>query len=288
MAPYATRSTSLPPRGTLVGVPREPDRTTPARHRGGGHSPIHTDRDVLTDALFAELARATTPAAHDAVVERICVLYLDLCATLAGRYSGRGVEQDDLEQVARLALVGAVGRYRPGSGPSFAAYAVPTITGELKRHFRDKAWLVRPPRRLQELRADATAERERLEQDFGRPVTDAEVAQSLSSTAAEVREAVATGQYFHADPLEQRMRDDDNRSVERGIAWDDVDLDGADDRVTIGRAMRHLSSADRDLLRRRFVEDLSQREIGEALGVSQMQVSRALRRVLGTLRERIA
>lgn len=276
MAPTADRSTLPPSSGALAAVPR-PDR-----------SPSHADRDTVTDALFAELARTTTPVAHDAVVERICVLYLDLCATLAGRYTGRGVEQDDLEQVARLALVGAVARYRPGGGPSFAAYAVPTITGELKRHFRDRAWLVRPPRRLQELRADVTAERERLEQRLGRPVTDAELAQSLSSTASEVREAVATGQYFHADPLEHRVRDDDNRPVERGIACDDADLDGADDRVVIGDAVRHLSRADRDLLHRRFVDDLSQREIGEALGVSQMQVSRSLRRVLETLRERIA
>ncbi len=278
MAPTADRSTLPPPRGTPVRV-SGPDRTRLS---------THTDRDAVTDALFAELADTATPAEHDAVVERICVLYLDLCATLAGRYAGRGVEQDDLVQVARLALVGAVARYRPGGGPSFAAYAVPTITGELKRHFRDRAWLVRPPRRLQELRADVTAERERLEQDLGRPVTDTELAQSLSSTATEVREAVATGRYFHADPLEHRVRDDDNRPVERGIACDDVDLDGADDRVVIGAAVRHLSIADRDLLHRRFVDDLSQREIGEALGVSQMQVSRSLRRVLQVLRERIA
>ena len=278
MAPIADRSTPPLSHGTPVGLRTEP----------GGRHPAHTDRDAVTASLFGELARARTPASHDAVVERICVLYLDLCTTLAGRYSGRGVEQDDLVQVARLALVGAVGRYRPGGGPSFAAFAVPTITGELKRHFRDKAWLVRPPRRLQELRADATAERERLEQDLGRPVTDAELAQSLSSTAADVREAVATGRYFHADPLEQRVRDDDDRSVERGIACADVDLDGADDRVMIGEAVRHLSRADRDLLHRRFVDDLSQREIGEALGVSQMQVSRSLRRVLESLRERIA
>jgi len=278
MAPTADRSILPPPHGTPVGV-SGPDST---------RTSTHTDRDAVTDALFAELARTTTPAAHDAVVERICVLYLDLCATLAGRYAGRGVEQDDLVQVARLALVRAVGRYRQGRGPSFAAYAVPTITGELKRHFRDRAWLVRPPRRLQELRADVTVARERLEQDLGRPVTDTELAQSLASTASEVREAVATGQYFRADPLEHRVRDDDNASVERGIACDDVDLEGADDRVVIGDAVRHLSSADRDLLHRRFVDDLSQREIGEALGVSQMQVSRSLRRVLQVLRERIA
>ena len=91
------------------------DRSTLPPHPG-----IHTERDTVTDALFAELARASTPTAHDAVVERICLLYLDLCATLAGRYTGRGVEQDDLVQVARLALVGAVLRYRPGGGPSFS------------------------------------------------------------------------------------------------------------------------------------------------------------------------
>jgi RNA polymerase sigma-B factor len=268
MAPFADRS--FPP------APADP--------------PIgdHTARDDVTAALFGELAEAATPAQRDAVVERICLLYLDLCTTLAGRYTGRGVEHDDLVQVARLSLVAAVGRYRPDRGTSFAAYAVPTITGELKRHFRDKAWLVRPPRRLQELRADAAAHRERLEQCFGRPVSDTELARSLSTTRSDVREAVATSRCYQGEPLEHRIREDDDQPLERSIAYDDADLVGADDRVWLGAAVRHLPSEDRDLLHRRFVDDLSQREIGEALGVSQMQVSRSLRRVLRTLRERIA
>src|SRR6478735_7618739 len=109
-----------------------------------------TARDEQTSVLFARLFHAADDAEREAVVEQIVTLYLDLCTTMAGRYEGRGVEHDDLVQVARLALVKAVRGYEPGHAPSFAAYAVPTISGELKRWFRDRGWVVRPPRRLQE------------------------------------------------------------------------------------------------------------------------------------------
>src|SRR6478609_10813591 len=120
------------------------------------------ERDVETSELFRRLAATDTPEESEQVVEQIVHLYLDLCSSMAGRYDGRGVEHEDLVQVARLALVKAVRRYEPGHAPSFAAYAVPTISGELKRWFRDRGWVVRPPRRLQELRADLQSIRAQL------------------------------------------------------------------------------------------------------------------------------
>ena len=123
------------------------------------HHPRFAHRDACTEDLFDELIHAADPASAARTMERIALLYLDLCETMAGRYAGRGIDHDDLVQVARLALVKAIRRYRPGGGPSFAAYAVPTVSGELKRHFRDRGWMVRPPRRVQELRANLSAER---------------------------------------------------------------------------------------------------------------------------------
>ena len=129
---------------------------------------VHAERDAETAELFAALADAPDSRARAAIVlERLVLLYLDLCGSMASRYDGRGVEHDDLVQVARLALVKAIDRYVPGQGPSFAAFAVPTISGELKRHFRDRGWMVRPPRRLQEMRVQVQSCRSRLEQECG-------------------------------------------------------------------------------------------------------------------------
>ncbi len=128
---------------------------------------VHAERDAETAELFAALAAAPDGRSRAVALERIVLLYLDLCGSMASRYDGRGIEHDDLVQVARLALVKAIDRYVPGQGPSFAAFAVPTISGELKRHFRDRGWMVRPPRRLQEMRVQVQSCRNRLEQEVG-------------------------------------------------------------------------------------------------------------------------
>src|SRR5690349_10717236 len=152
------------------------DSTDPAHLR-----PSFAERDAETTELFRRLAAASEEEA-ERVVEEITLLYLDLCARMAARYDGRGIEHDDLVQVARLALVKAIRRYEPGHAPSFAAYAVPTISGELKRWFRDRGWVVRPPRRLQELRADVNATRATLEQQSGRTPSDTQVADALGAS----------------------------------------------------------------------------------------------------------
>src|SRR5262245_16699015 len=155
------------------------------------HHPHFTRRDAETATLFEQLSAAPDETHAERVVEQITLLYLDLCSTMAGRYAGRGVDHEDLVQVAGLALVTAIRRYQPGGGPSFAAYAVPTISGELKRYFRDRGWMVRPPRRVQELRADLAAERERMEQELGHSPTDHELAEAVDISTDEVREVAA-------------------------------------------------------------------------------------------------
>ena len=187
-------------------------------------------------------------------VDELVLDHLDLCEALARRYANRGIDLDDLIQVARVGLVCAAQRFRPEAG-AFVPYAVATITGEIKRHFRS-SWMVRPPRRLQEQRSDDAphAQRETDALSAFRPV-------SLDSTTA--------GDEAHA--------------VELPVT--DHDLELLPDLLTLHSAVDRLDSVERQVLRMRFVDDLAQSEIGRRLGVSQMQVSRILSRVLAGLRE---
>lgn len=187
-------------------------------------------------------------------VDELVLDHLDLCEALARRYANRGIDLDDLIQVARVGLVCAAQRFRPEAG-AFVPYAVATITGEIKRHFRS-SWMVRPPRRLQEQRSDDAphAQRETDALSAFRPV-------SLDSTTA--------GDEAHA--------------VELPVT--DHDLELLPDLLTLHSAVDRLGSVERQVLRMRFVDDLAQAEIGRRLGVSQMQVSRILSRVLAGLRE---
>jgi len=245
------------------------------------------ERDAETSELFRRLAAARTPEESEPIVEEIVHLYLDLCASMAGRYDGRGVEHDDLVQVARLALVKAVRRYEPGHAPSFAAYAVPTISGELKRWFRDRGWVVRPPRRLQELRANLQSVRGRLEQELGATPTDAELAQAVGASVEEVREVATAATGFRPLSLDCSPSDEDRPGLSAFLAADDDDLAGADDRVCLAEALTELDDDERELLLMRYVEGMTQREIGEVRGVSQMQVSRTLRRITVRLHDQL-
>ena len=249
----------------------------------------HAERDAETTELFAALAAAPDGRSRAVALERIVVLYLDLCGSMAARYDGRGIEHDDLVQVARLALVKAIDRYVPGQGPSFAAFAVPTISGELKRHFRDRGWMVRPPRRLQEMRVQVQKCRNRLEQEVGRTPSDAEVAHELGVTRAAVKEAVAASSSFHPTSLDAGTTDDESGSaVAHALGHDDGLLARVEDRVCLAAALSGLDADERQLLELRYVDELTQREIGARLGMSQMQVSRALRRLVEHLRVALA
>ena len=245
------------------------------------------DRDARTSELFDELAAATCEEERDRVIEQVVLLYLDLCTTMAGRYDGRGIEHEDLVQVARLALVKAVRRYEPGHAPSFAAYAVPTISGELKRWFRDRGWVVRPPRRLQELRADLQAVRSALEQELGATPTDADLAEAVGTSIDQVREAFAAATGFRPLSLDCSPADDERPGLAAFLACPDDDLEAADDRVCLTQVLSELDDGERELLLMRYVDGMTQREIGEAHGVSQMQVSRQLRRITTRLHDQL-
>jgi RNA polymerase sigma-B factor len=241
------------------------------------------DRQLADRRLFARLCDERDPVDRDAVVER----FLPLARQLAARYQRSGEPFDDVFQVACFGLVKAVDRFEPDRGVAFSSYAVPTITGEIKRHFRDKAWAVRVPRDLQELALRVervTGERTR---DLGRRPTVEEVAMAMGIAVEEVLEALNAAAAYRATSLDMPLAGGDD---EAGSSLGDVvgvidqgflrAVQGAE----LGAMMRSLSRTERAVVRLRFEHDLTQAEIGARLGISQMQVSRVLRRSITKLR----
>jgi len=246
------------------------------------HATHQRDLDHEVDALAADLADETDPTRRAELVELIVLQMLPLADGLAMRYSGRGVETDDLLQVARIALVKAVNRYRPGAGPGFAAFAHPTISGELKRWFRDHGWAVRPPRRIQELRAGLAVEEERLRHVLSRNPEDAELARVLGVSTAEVDEARGCSAGYHAVSLDAPTTAGTN--LADYVLITSRHAGTIETRDALRQSVARLTERQRLVLRLRYVDELTQGEIGEQIGVSQMQVSRILRGIVDRLR----
>lgn len=213
---------------------------------------------------------------------------LPLARSLAARYRNRGIDLDDLTQAANLALTKAARGFDPRTGTSFLAYAVPTIRGEIRRYFRDCGWAVRPTRRIQELQARIGAANETLVQQLGRSPRPSEVAAHLDVCLDDVTEALAADGCFAPTSLDRPVTDDHGScSLGELLGGLDPGAAGAEARVMLGPAVRALEERDRLILRRRFFDGWTQQEIGDEIGVTQMQVSRLLHRILGTLREAV-
>jgi RNA polymerase sigma-B factor len=212
--------------------------------------------------------------------------FLPLARQLAAGYAHTSESFDDLFQVACLGLVNAVDRFDSTRGIAFSSYAMPTILGELKRYFRDKTWSVRVPRDLQELGLGVERAGERLAARLGRPPTVDEVADAVGAAREAVLEAREALSAYHAGSLEEsrsgRADDDPLLSV---LACDEDGYDRVEQRVLLDGMLRRLTRRERDIVRLRFVDDLTQTMIAEEVGLSQMQVSRVLRRSLDRLRE---
>ncbi|WP_404388788.1 sigma-70 family RNA polymerase sigma factor [Humibacillus xanthopallidus] len=257
-----------------------------SRAQCGSRSSFDT-RDRLTDRLFLDLRRGEVSSRTD-VLERIVRLYLPLCSTMARRYDGKGIELDDLVQVARYGLLKAIERYEPGLGRSFAAYAVPTISGELKRHFRDRAWVVRPPRRIQELRTEVTATRAELEQRLGRSATEHEIAEALDLAADDLQELALAMSCFRPTSIDAAIAGDGLAESAATLPYEDGGFEFVEDHACLSRELAKLDARSRRLLALRYGDELTQREIAALLGMTQMQVSRALARILLGLRTAFA
>ena len=202
--------------------------------------------------------------------------HLSLARHLAQQFRGRGVELEELVQVANLALVKAAHGFDQDRG-AFAPYAAATIRGDIKKYFRDHAWSVRPPRRVQELQAAITAAT-----DAGHHDVDA-LASDLDVEPEDVVEALSARGCFRSESTD-RQAGTSGLTIGETLACTDADLELVDEWVTFCRLSRELTGNERELLRMRFVDDLTQQEIADRLGVSQMQVSRRLRKVLDAMR----
>ena len=206
--------------------------------------------------------------------------HLGLARHLALRYTGRGVETDDLVQVANLALVKAARGYDAAQG-AFAPYAAATIRGDIKKYFRDQAWMVRPPRRVQELQASITSVRD----EAPASLDDDDLAEALDVDAEEVTEALAARGCFSAESTDRPIGSS-GRTLGEMVPVSDPRFDQVDEWVTFCRLCGELSSDERELLYMRFVQDRTQQQIADRLDISQMQVSRRLRRLFDSLRAR--
>jgi RNA polymerase sigma-B factor len=248
-------------------------------------APMHVDQ-IHTDDTAAMLAAAAaaSPEERARIEDEVVRLHLGLARHLAGRYAGRGVDRDDLVQVANFALVKAIRGFRHDRG-EFVPFATVTILGEIKKHFRDHCWSVRPPRRIQQMQADITAASERRLQSDSRAPLVAEIAQEIDASESDVREAMAARGCFSPTSLDQPMRED-GQPLGETLRWDEPAYAFIDDWVTVGPLCQDLSDDERELLRLRFVEDRTQQEIADIVGVSQMQVSRRLSKLLEQLRVR--
>jgi RNA polymerase sigma-B factor len=221
-----------------------------------------------------------------AIRDELAAAHLRLAIHLARRFTNRGVPQDDLEQVAALGLLKAIDRFEPERGLEFSTFATPTIVGELKRHFRDKGWAVRVPRRVQELHVRLNAVVGELTHQLGRSPTIAELAKATRASQEEVLEAMEAAQAYRSGSIDTGTGPDDDVNVPQ-LGAEDQELFAAENRVFLEDLIDRLPSRDQLLLRLRYYEEMTQSEIAERLGISQMHVSRLLGRTLADLRNRI-
>lgn len=236
-----------------------------------------------------ELFRRYKEEGDEEARQQLIESHLNLVRFLASKFKNRGEPLEDLVQVGAVGLIKAIDRFEPDRGLEFTTFATPTIMGEIKRHFRDKGWSVRVPRRLQELSAKVTQITDELTSELNRIPTVEEVAARLETSVDEVLEAMESSSAYSSVPLEGSgtSDDEDAPSVIERFVTEDVDLISSDDRIVIEDAISSFSPREQEAIRMRFVDGLTQVEIAEKLGISQVQVSRLLRRALKRVQEKL-
>jgi RNA polymerase sigma-B factor len=221
------------------------------------------------------------------LIDELIRLNMPVARSIAVRYRRRGIPDDDLEQVAYLALVRVAHTYDHASGHDFLSYAVPSIRGEVRRHFRDVGWMVRPPRRVQELQSRIAATESELSSELGHPPTASELADALNETEEDVDEALAANGCFTPTSLDQVVHEDAAGSLGDQLGAEETGLAAAEARVVLAPALRRLGERDRAIVRMRFFGQRTQQEIADEIGVTQMQVSRLLSRICRNLRAEV-
>jgi RNA polymerase sigma-B factor len=266
------------------------------RVSGEAHLPQHylekppdgETRARLTDDLLDQAGSSESVDEHADILEAVVLANRGVAESLARRYRGRGIDADDLSQVALEGLVKAVGRFDPSQERDLLSYAVPTIRGELQRHFRDHGWMVRPTRSVQETQWRVNKVTEQLSHSLGRPPTREDVIAELGITTAQYDEAMAASGCFQPTSLDQPVSDDESSVLGDVLADTGEDFEAADARAMLEPLLRRLTPRERRLLHLRFYEDRTQAEIGAEIGVTQTQVSRLLNDVMASLRDQMA
>jgi RNA polymerase sigma-B factor len=234
-------------------------------------------------ARFRELRAGGDPKLREVLITE----FTGLAAYFARRYDRRGVPREDLQQVAMIGLVNAVDRFDPEMETRFVSFAGRTIDGEIKRFFRDRTWSVRMPRRLQELHLQVRRAAEELSHSLGRPPTVAELANEVGVDLDDVVAALDAGNAYRAESLDRPAAGDEERGRDLAASDTDATFAAVEHRSLVADLLASLPERERRILELRFFGELSQSEIAERLGISQMHVSRLLRRTVERLRERV-
>jgi RNA polymerase sigma-B factor len=242
-------------------------------------------RRLETAALVEQLRTTQDPDEQQRLRQQIIVVNVPVATSIAMRYRSRGESLEDLVQTAQLGLVKAVNGFDAGRGLDFLAYAVPTISGEVKRHFRDQTWDIRPPRRIQELRTDVERASAQLTQALGRPPRLSEIAEHLGAREDDVVECVASAELYHVNSLDAPVGGADELPVSETVGAVDPTIDQIDDVLSVRPLMDRLTARERKILSLRFYSDWTQQQIADEVGVTQMQISRVLGSTLKRLRD---
>lgn len=241
-------------------------------------------RKISNEDKFREYARTGSLELRDELV----IHYLYIAEILTKKYINRGLEYDDLYQVASLALIYAVERFDVEKGYEFSSFATPTIIGEIKKYFRDKGWMIRVPRRLQELAKKVNDAKEVLQQELNRPVKVPDIAKYLNVKESEVFEAMEASMVYTPKSLDVAYSGDDNEQeifLSSLIGEEDKDFKELEDRDFIERCLEKLDKVEAKIISSRFLEGKTQVQVAEELGVSQMTVSRMEKKLISKFRE---
>jgi RNA polymerase sigma-B factor len=268
-------------------TPAPTPETAPAPSRDGDRGLTRAERASMTDDLLARAHRSTGETERRRLLDEVVLINRGVAEAVASRYRRRGVAMEDLQQAAYEGLVKAVYRFDPSLGKDLLTYAVPTIRGELQRHFRDHSWTVRPPRRVQELQWRVNRCIEELTQELGHEPSDDQVRNTMHISPAEYDEALIAFGCFTPTSLDQPVSHDGAATMGDLLpdeAGDVAELEAAEARTALAPVIKELPDRDKQILFLRFFQDRTQEEIGAELGVTQMQVSRLLTRILRDLR----
>jgi RNA polymerase sigma-B factor len=258
----------------------------PADHREAvpaGHRVPDSAGNLVHTMALLPADDPSRPALREQAIEA----WLPLARRLARRYSGRGEPTDDLVQTATIGLINAVDRFDPDRGATFVGYAIPTILGEIKRHFRDRTWSVRPPRHLQERYLAIMEARRTLTHTLSRSPTVTDIATDLAVTEEEVLDALDGATAYCATSLSTPISADGGTELGDIIGGADHDMELAELRVALGPVLAQLDKRTQIILSLRFVDNLTQSQIAEKVGLSQMHISRLIIRALDTIREQL-